>query len=62
MNSSRAGCNTVNLVIVIKDNNLVNYKIIILQTGLVLDNDWDCLHCIDYVQWPVMMYCSNVAW
>ena len=55
------GCNTVNLAIVIRDNNLVDYNIIILHTGLELDNDWDCLHYIDYVQCPVMMYCTLVT-
>ena len=53
------GCNVVVLAIVIINNNLVNYNIIILRTGLELDNDWDCLHCIDYVQSPVMIYCNN---
>ena len=48
--SSRPGCNVVNLAIVINDNNLVNYNIIILHTGPLLDNDWDCLHYFDYVQ------------
>ena len=53
------GCNTVNLASAINNNNLENYNFIILNTELMLDNDWDCLHYIDYVQFPVMIYCTN---